>query len=100
MLRPLTDLAARPPLVPQYYWPSHWLRGLAATGRDQRRRAMQAGVDAVVARVESTGSLKSQAAVKSPAAGRSQAAQGARIQSVEADEAIAAWVDRVFGPRL
>ncbi|MCA1676415.1 MAG: hypothetical protein LC799_31000 [Actinobacteria bacterium] len=42
-LRPLRDLAARPPLVPERYRPADLLGGLAAEGHDRRDAAIQAG---------------------------------------------------------
>ncbi|HEY6422530.1 MAG TPA: hypothetical protein VIY28_04625 [Pseudonocardiaceae bacterium] len=74
MLRPLTDLAARPHLLPRRY------RAMQADL--EALNTMTAGVDR-----ESTGSLSS------------EAARGGRIQSIEVDEAVAAWADRVYGPR-
>lgn len=122
-LRPLTNLAMRPPLVPQRYWPERQLIELAALGRDRRHSAIAVvrqrcrqlvpavateildqleltaliqervdldallrGIDLPAIIRESTGSLTS------------DAMRGNRIQSSEADQAVAAWVDRVFGP--
>lgn len=135
-LRPLADVAARPPLLPERYWPGHLMHRLADAGRDQRRWAMlaalryfrqlvpavvteildqldlttliqdridvdvlasridvdalvaRADLDAIVARLDLGGLAGYLVAA--------EAGQDLRIQSIEADEAVAAWADRVF----
>jgi len=117
----LADLTMRPPLVPQRYWPDRRLAELADSGRDQRRCATamvqqlfgQLVVDAVVTRVDLDAIVARLdlaelaryvvAAIDLPAIIRestgsmiSDAVQENRIQSREADQAVAAWVERVF----
>lgn len=123
-LRPVTDLAARPPLLPPRYWPVRLLSGLAAEGQRQRRGALRAArrvllrsvppaaadvldqldlTDVIRDRVDLIGLARYVAAGLGypegpPVAGPEAAsAQRAQFPGVEADpQAVAEWVDRVF----
>ena len=127
-LLPLRDLVARPPLVPERYRPTHLLGELATEGHHRRdaamravRRLVQRSVPVATAeildqldltelireRVDLIGLARYVAAgLRLPGSIRestgsltSEAVQHTQIQGVEADQALAEWVDRVFRPR-
>lgn len=118
-LRPVTGLAARPPLLPERYWPARLLSGLAVEGRRQRHHALRAGLLAVRRsaslvttdvldqldltelirdRVDLVGLARYVAArLDHPGATPAPGPQSARLPGIEADpRAVAEWADRVF----
>lgn len=124
-LRPLTDLVARPSLLAGHYWLGHLLHRLADAGRDQRLSATQAAlryfrelaatlVMEIIDQLDLTALIRDRVdlvglttylataidlpeIIRSSAGGpTSGAGQDLPVRSIEADEAVAAWVDRVF----
>jgi hypothetical protein len=75
-LRPLIDLAARPPMVPPRYWPGRLVARLAEEGRDQRRRATATALDLLHR--------------------TSDPDQEDGPVAVTTDPAVAEWIERVF----
>ncbi|MGH3915920.1 MAG: hypothetical protein ACRDTC_21305 [Pseudonocardiaceae bacterium] len=114
-LRPVTELAGRPPLLPERYSPAHLIHHLAEAGRAQRHATTLAAlgyfrqlVPVVVAEIldqlDLTTLIRDRidmdalvpgGRIGSPTA-EDQAEQGRRVPSIETDEVVAAWVRRVF----
>lgn len=108
-LRPLIDLAARPPMVPPRYRPGLLVAHLAEQGRDQRRRAAAAArhvfhrlVAAVTAEVLDQLDLTALICERidvDAVLGRPEPAEPGQAAGVPMDPAISEWVDRVFRHR-
>lgn len=97
-LQPLTDLAVRPPLLPERYWPVHLIHMLADAGRAQRHVATLAALRHFreLARCLASAIDLPEIIRTSPSSPHSTASQDLPIRSIAADDAVAAWVDRVF----
>lgn len=96
-LQPLTDLAVRPPLLPERYSPDHLMHLLADAGRAQRRVVTQAALRHTreLARCLAT-AIDLPELVGTPSSPISKAGADHPIRSIEADDAVTAWVERVF----
>lgn len=95
-LQPLTDLAARPPLLPERYWPGHLMHMLADAGRAQRRGATLAALRYFRELASCLAAAIDLPEIIRTSTNPPNASQDLPIRSIEADDAVAAWVDRVF----
>lgn len=107
-LRPLTDRAVRPPLLPERYWPARLMHRLADAGRGHRRaatltalgyfrRLVPVVLTEILDQLDLTALIRDRIEVDL-LINRidSKRGTGPRIENLEAEEAVAAWVDRVF----
>lgn len=114
-LRPVVDVAMRPPLLPRRYWPQTTLDALADRGRSARRDAeaevsaladalVPLVVNAVLDRIDLAGIANQivddidlpEIIRESSGAMASESVIGVRMQGIEADERINRIVDRLL----